>query len=245
MPGDCLRRASAIRAEDCHDYVRESSFGVWFLGTDTWATHVLERAIDDLERLIKNRRASYPTVVDVGCGWGRSFKMLNDRFAPKRLVGIDLNPEMLAATAVEAGHHGLSVELHRSSLSRLPLPDESVDMVFCHQTFHHVVDQEAAVHEFHRVLRPGAPLLFAESTRRYIESWIIRLLFHHPMHVQKTAPEYLAMIRSAGFVIDSDAISYPYLWWSRSDLGLFDRWSRAASPKDDEQTLVNAVAVRP
>jgi ubiquinone/menaquinone biosynthesis C-methylase UbiE len=244
MLGDCLHRAPVLGAGAHHDYVHESSFGIWFLGTETWATHVLRRALDDLERLIGDRRASYPTILDVGCGWGRSFKLLHDRFAPTRLVGIDLNAEMLDATAAEAGRHGLSVELHRSNLSHLPLRDASVDMVLCHQTFHHVVDQEAALRELHRVLKPGALLLFAESTRRYIESWIIRLLFRHPMQVQRTAPEYLAMIRGAGFIIDADSVSYPYLWWSRADFGLFDRWSRPEPRTDDEQTLVNAVAVR-
>jgi ubiquinone/menaquinone biosynthesis C-methylase UbiE len=63
--------------------------------------------------------------------------------------------------------------------------------VFCHQTFHHIVEQEAAMAEFFRVLKPGRVLLFAESTRRYIHSLPIRLLFRHPMEVQKTAEEYI------------------------------------------------------
>jgi ubiquinone/menaquinone biosynthesis C-methylase UbiE len=240
----CRRKGPSAEPEHQGEYVRESAFGQWFLATDTWATHVLERALDDLERLIKNRRLSYPTIVDVGCGCGQSFKMLDRRFRPKRLVGIDLNPEMLAAAAHDAGQASLSIELHQTGASRVPVRDESVDMVFCHQTFHHLVDQEAALREFYRILKPGALLLFAESTRHYIESWIIRLLFRHPMHVQKTAPEYLQMIRVAGFAIDPSSISYPYLWWSRPSLGLLNGWTQSAPPRDDEQTLVNAVAVR-
>ena len=104
--------------------------------------------------------------------------------------------------------------------SKLPLPDASVDLLFCHQTFHHLVDQDAAIAEFFRVLKPGGTLLFAESTRRYIHSWIIRLLFRHPMDVQKTAPEYLGLVRAAGFAVPDSQVSYPFLWWSREDLGL-------------------------
>ena len=225
-------------------HVEESRFGVWFLGTETWVEHVLLRAIRDLDRLIRRRRARYPVIVDVGCGFGRSFRLLHERFAPECMVGIDINPRMLAASAAEARRYRLPVALIRASSSRLPLLDESVDMVFCHQTFHHLVDQEGAIREFRRILRPGGLLLFAESTRAYIHSWIIRLLFSHPMDVQKSAEEYLALIRRAGFDVEAEAISYPYLWWSRSDLGLAERLLGRTPPAAREETLINLVAGR-
>ena len=59
--------------------------------------------------------------------------------------------------------------------AQLPLPDASADIVFCHQTFHHLVEQDRALAEFRRVLKPGGILLFAESTDAYIKSWVIRL----------------------------------------------------------------------
>jgi ubiquinone/menaquinone biosynthesis C-methylase UbiE len=227
------------------EHVQESAFGVWFLGTETWAVHVLTRALDDLERLLPNRTRSYPTIVDVGCGWGRSFKLLHERFAPTRLIGIDIDPEMLAASRAEVARHALPVEFRLENSSRLSLPSECADMVFSHQTFHHLVDQESAIREVHRVLKPGGVLLFAESTRAYIHSWIIRLLFRHDMSVQKSAAEYLGMIRAARFAVDQRSISYPYLWWSRTDLGVRERWFGIKPPRDREETLINLVAVKP
>ena len=226
-------------------HVRETRFGTWFLSTQTWAVHVLQRAFTDLERLIQDRRSSYPVIVDVGCCWGRSFKLLHERFAPRRLIGLDIDPAMLDAAGAEAARHGIDVDLRQGSSAALPLASRSVDMVFCHQTFHHLVEQESALREFHRVLKPGGVMLFAESTKAYIESWMIRLLFRHPMEVQRTAPEYLAMIRAAGFEIDPRSISYPYLWWSRADLGVRERWLRIAPPAVREETLINLVALRP
>jgi ubiquinone/menaquinone biosynthesis C-methylase UbiE len=224
-------------------HVPESRFGVWFLGTETWAVHVLERALDDLERLMKRRRR-HPIIVDVGCGWGRSFKLLNERFDAQHLIGVDVDPVMLAASAAEAARHGVVVEFKCASSSQLPLADQSVEMIFCHQTFHHLIDQESAIAEFHRVLTPGGQLLFAESTRAYIHSWIIRLLFRHPIEVQRSAEEYLALIRRAGFAVDCDAISLPYHWWSRADLGIGERVFGVAPPAEREETLINLVAVR-
>lgn len=226
------------------DHVPETRFGVWFLNTETWAIHVLRRAVDDLERLLGDRRPSRPVIVDVGCGWGRSFELLQQRFAPSALIGIDVSEEMLKASAARVAQRGLEVDLRQANSASLPLQSQSVDMVFCHQTFHHLVEQERALGEFHRVLRPGGVLLFAESTRKYIHSWIIRLLFRHPMEVQRTAEEYLAMVRGAGFEVEPQAVSYPYLWWSRADLGILERLLRIRPSPKHEETLINLVARR-
>jgi hypothetical protein len=64
------------------------------------------------------------------------------------------------------------------------------------------------------------------------------------MQVQKSAAQYLKLIRGAGFTVDADAISLPYLWWSRSDLGLKEALLGIAPPVGHEETLINLVAVR-
>ncbi|MGZ3238500.1 MAG: class I SAM-dependent methyltransferase [Burkholderiaceae bacterium] len=226
-------------------HVPETAFGKWFLQTETWVDRVLEVAISDLERLIPNRQLTYPVVADVGCGWGRSLKKLNERFSPQRLIGMDIDPDMLKASAQEAERNSVKAEFINCSSSRLTLEDNSVDLLFCHQTFHHLIYQERAIQEFFRVLKPGGVLLFAESTKRYIHSWLIRFLFRHPMKVQKTAPEYLQLVRSTGFHVPEESISYPYLWWSREDLGLMERLLGVKPPANREETLINLVARKP
>lgn len=226
-------------------HVPETRFGKWFLKTETWRVHVLERAMADLVRLIPQRQERYGVVVDVGCGSGYSLPKLAQRFGPAELVGVDIDAQMLQSAREEAARAGVEVRLIEASSSRMPLPDASADLLFCHQTFHHLVDQEAALQEFMRVLKPGGLLLFAESTRRYIHSWIIRALFRHPMEVQRSAPEYLQMLRHAGFMVADNAVSYPYLWWSRGDLGILERCFGVAPPAQREETLLNLVAVKP
>jgi ubiquinone/menaquinone biosynthesis C-methylase UbiE len=200
--------------------------------------------LDDLVRLIGPRRQPRPVVIDVGCGWGRSLKLLDERFAPSRLIAVDIDSQMLSGAIAEADRSGISAEFELASSSDLPLTNESVDVLLCHQTFHHLVEQERTLLEFHRVLKPSGLLLFAESTRAYIHSWIIRLLFRHPMDVQRTASEYVTMIRRAGFSVEAEAISYPYHWWSRADLGIIERWFGIQPQPNHEETLVNLVAVR-
>jgi len=227
-------------------HVPETTFGKWFLRTETWTVHVLERALADLQRLMPaDQPRSFAVVADVGCGFGRSLGKLHQRYTPQRLIGMDIDPEMLYEAARETAAFNIDAEFICCSSSNITLEDNSVDLLFCHQTFHHLVDQERAIQEFFRVLKPGGVLLFAESTRRYIHSWIIRLLFRHPMHVQKTAPEYLAMIRTAGFYAPGSAVSYPFLWWSREDLGLMESVLRIKPAAVREETLINVVAVKP
>jgi len=228
-----------------HSHVPETAFGKWFLQTQTWTSHVLEPAFKDLERLIPHRRSSYPVVADVGCGWGRSLKKLHDRFAPERLIGMDIDPVMLQASAREVRTEDINAQFVQCSSAHIALEDNSVDLLFCHQTFHHLIEQEQAIAEFFRVLKPGGVLLFAESTKRYIHSWIIRLLFRHPMEVQKTAGQYLELVRNTGFYVASESISYPYLWWSREDLGLLERVLKIPPKAQREETLINLVAVKP
>ena len=231
--------------EAAEPHVPETAFGKWFLRTETWTVHVLERALADLRLLMPAGRSQFDVVADVGCGYGRSLSRLHARFAPKRLIAMDIDPEMLQASANELAVLGVPAEFVCCSSSNIKLPDNSVDLLFCHQTFHHLIDQEQAIQEFYRVLKPGGVLLFAESTRRYIHSWVIRLLFRHPMDVQKTAPEYLDMVRQAGFEAPDSAVSYPFLWWSREDLGLLERVLRIRPPAVREETLINLVASKP
>ena len=222
-------------------FVPETRFGFWFLGTETWVQHVLTVALNDLERLIPDRQVTYAVILDVGCGQGNSFRLLHDKFLPQRLIGVDIDERSLQQARTQVARNNLPVELLQNDGAELELPDASVSMLFCHQTFHHLVRQEEALSEFYRVLQPGGLLLFAESTRAYIHSWIIRLLFRHPMDVQRSAEEYLAMIRDHGFEFGSENVSFPYLWWSRPDIGMAE-WLGFPVPQKREETLVNVVA---
>ena len=238
----------APRAEIPLDYVRESRFGHWFLGTYTWEHHVVERALEDLVRVMDRPDARYPVVLDVGCGQGKAFHALQERFHPERLIGLDVEPTAMGDARREAARRDIRVELIQADAAATRLPSGSVDLVFCHQTLHHLARQEASLREFHRVLKPGGVLLLAESTRAYIHSWVIRLLFRHPMHVQRTADEYLALVRAAGFTFAERNASYPYLWWSRArDFGLLETLHIKKPPPHGqrEETLLNLAARKP
>lgn len=229
-------------------YVEETRFGFWFLQSHVWQQHVLRVAINDLRGLFDGPLPQAPVLLDAGCGQGKSFGLLAEAFNPARIIGLDADPHSLDCSRAEAARLGLDVQLISSDCAAIDLADASVDLLFCHQTFHHLVEQEQALAEFWRVLKPGGYLLFAESTRFYIDTWVIRWLFRHPMQVQKSAEGYLDMLRAQGLQFSAQNISYPYLWWSRSsDFGLLERWG-LMQPKpvgQRNETLVNVVARKP
>lgn len=244
MRDGSIRRASSKP----QDYVEESRIGFWFLGTFTWEKRVVEVALADLGKLLPEAGLRCATVLDAGCGQGKALKPLQQRFQATRIIGVDVDAEALEAARAEAVRHGLNAEFIEADCASIPLPDASVDLVFCHQTLHHLVRQEETLAEFRRLLKPGGALLLAESTKAYIHSWVIRLLFRHPMHVQRTAEEYLELVRKAGFDFGPADVSYPYLWWSRArDFGLLERWHIRKPPPvgQREETLINLVARKP
>lgn len=225
---------------DRHDYwVHETRFGIWFQSTWMWRDYVLRPAIDELERLL-GPHGPVGCVLDAGCGDGAALAVLRERFQPRRLVAVDIDPGMITRAAARAAQ--ADAELRRGDVRKLELADASVDLVFCHQTLHHVSDPETALHEFHRVLAPGGVLLISESCRRFTRLLWVRLFFRHPIPAQRSAAEYVDMLRRAGFALDEARVSNPSPPWARPGFGFIDRW-RASRRKPVLPTQLAAAAV--
>lgn len=116
-------------------------------------------------------------------------------------------------------------------------------MIFSHQLLHHISDQTRALEEFYRILMPGGVILISESCRSFINSFPVRLLFRHPMHVQKTAEEYIELVQSIGIKIDDNDIKTSMPWWSRNDYGVTEKIG--LSQKRQEVTEILMIARKP
>lgn len=236
-----VQNASTFIGTD--NWVRETRIGTWFLGTEMWRRHVLPEAIVDL-RVLLDDTVRTGRLLDIGCGQGHSFRFIGRLFRPDYLLGIDVDPELVERGKSLATRCSCPTEVRQGDATNLDLPDSSVDTIFCHQTFHHLADQEAAAAEFFRILVPGGRLLFAESCRSFIYSWRVRLFFRHPMHVQKTAQEYDALLRKTGFEFSARHVSTPYPSWSRPDFGILEALGRPIQQPRDAP-LVCIVATKP
>ena len=94
--------------------------------------------------------------LDVACGTGAVSRLLAGRVGPEgQVVGIDLNPAMLAV----AQSLGLArAEFREADATQLPFGDSEFDLAVCQQGLQFVPEPEAALAEMARVLRGGGRL---------------------------------------------------------------------------------------
>ena len=229
-------------AESETDWVRESQFGRWFLSTDMWFRYVLSETMFDLKELFNNRSVGLNQILDAGCGQGLAFGLLEEHFHPKTIIGVDIDAELIRLAPEAAKRCHCAVQVHQGSVYNLNISDNAIDLIFCHQLLHHLPDQTRALKELYRVLVPGGVVLLGESCRSFITSLVIRLLFRHPMQVQKTADEYVELVKSIGFTIHDKDIKTSRPWWSRKDFGLTEK---IGLPQPQEPTEIVMIARKP
>ncbi len=220
-------------------WIPETRFGVWFQSTDIWHEYVLTESLKTLADMEQAQPGQYARILDVGCGAGMSFPIMDELFAPREILGIDIDPELVAEARLRTEEYRCSVEVRCESVTELALPDASIDLVLCHQLLHHLCDQQGALAEFRRVLRPGGRLLVTESCNEFINRYWIRLLFRHP-DTQHTAAGYENLVRNAGFVIHPEQVMASSPWWSLPFFGALEKYGLGKPAKEPTQVFILA-----
>jgi ubiquinone/menaquinone biosynthesis C-methylase UbiE len=203
----------------------------------------LSESVCDFKQLLKNRIPGTDQILDAGCGQGLAFVLLEEHFQPRTIIGVDIDKEEISIAPETAKRCKCEVKLENGTVCNLNISDSSIDMIFSHQLLHHISDQTRALEEFYRILMPGGVILISESCRSFINSFPVRLLFRHPMHVQKTAEEYVELVQSIGFKIDDNDIKTSMPWWSRKDYGVTEKIG--LSQKRQEVTEILMIARKP
>jgi SAM-dependent methyltransferase len=95
------------------------------------------------------------TILDAGCGIG----LLGRLYPDLGLIGLDVSMPLL--TKAGSGYR-LLVE---GSAEALPFPNQTFDVVVALNMLHHVINPDAAVREFARVLKPGGMLVTVDPRK--------------------------------------------------------------------------------
>lgn len=125
-----------------------------FFAEVEWHRYSLEQHIPEIARF---ERWGGRDILDAGCGIATD----GARFARAgaRYTGLDQSRTALDLAGRRFELEELEGQFVQGSVSDLPFPDRSFDLVYSHGVVHHVPDTEKAISEFHRVLRSGGTAL--------------------------------------------------------------------------------------
>ncbi len=112
-------------------------------------------------------------ILDAGCGTGWGTEGLLKKYRKTKVISLDLSPEMLKQTSKKGGWFRKPKLLHADA-ENIPLPDNSVDLVFSNLMLQWC-DYNTVFAEFKRVLKPNGLLMFStfgpDTLKELKHSW--------------------------------------------------------------------------
>lgn len=148
-------------------FTRLFSFGM----DSRWKAELLEDAVA--------AASAEAVVVDLACGTGDLAFAIAERVAGARVSGVDASARMIegakARRRARAGGAAGRVAFRVGDMTRLEMPDRSVDVVTAGYGYRNVPDFRVGLAEAARVLRPGGRLLTLDFYRPLSTLW--RVLF--------------------------------------------------------------------
>ena len=144
------------------------------------------------------------TVLDLGSGGGIDVLLSARRVGPAgKAYGLDMTDEMLALARENQRKAGATnVEFLKGEIEKIPLPDQTVDVVISNCVINLAADKDQVLREAFRVLKPGGRFAVSDvvvrgsvpaDVRRSVELWIGCLAG------ALEEPEYRAKLEKAGF----------------------------------------------
>ena len=141
--------------------------------------------------LLAGRLAPGARVIDVGCGTGDNLPAL-EAAAGRTVVGVELSPYAIRRAPRSADG---AVRVGVSRAEQLPFSAGCADLVTSMDVIEHL-DDDAALAEYHRVLRPGGLVLLTVPAYRWLwsahDDWAAHLRRY-------TRPMLLDAVERAGF----------------------------------------------
>lgn len=144
------------------------------------------------------------TILDVGCGGGRTVSKLAALATHGKVYGVDYSEESVAATKrlnahwIELGR----VEVRHGSVSHLPFADETFDAVIAVETHFWWPDLRGDMRELFRVTKPGGTLALIAEIYKGAPTAVSRLAEKYAARTGMTllsADEHRDVCASAGY----------------------------------------------
>jgi phosphoethanolamine N-methyltransferase len=117
--------------------------------------------------LLEGRNIGGCSVLDIGCGLGAVDELLITRHGARAVLGVDVDPGLLAAMARRIERAGLGGQVTSLCVKpgSLPLAAGSFDVVFSEDAIVQIPDKAAVFADAYRLLRPGGSLIVSDWLR--------------------------------------------------------------------------------
>lgn len=142
-------------------------------------------------------------LLDIGCGTGTDLEKLFTRYGESvELYGIEPSKDMLKQMS-QTVSGSQNVHLSNASADKLPYDDGFFDYVTCSLVLHHLSDndQQKALQEMHRVLKPGGRVLIKEwgKPRNIFGRFIAWFWRNHAYVYKSTSNDLRSLLKQARF----------------------------------------------
>jgi len=131
---------------------------------DRWASEINEEEIDVISSFTgstspENRylisflgNLQGKRILELGCGAGEN--SIYFALQGANVTATDISEGMLEKTNRLAKKYGVKIDTHKMDAMNITFENDAFDVVYAANTLHHV-DTPTAIHEIHRVLKPG------------------------------------------------------------------------------------------
>lgn len=160
---------------------------------------------EEVRALVGSHDLRGSSILDVGCGLGGIDLLLAATYGATKVVGIDVNPDVIPLARALAERKGLSdrVSFETYTGEALPFPDSSFDILFSKDAMVHVADKNTFYADILRVLRRGGKLIVSDwlwtpdaAHNPLVKAWVK----DNPLgFVFSTVAEVRAALEAAGF----------------------------------------------
>ena len=112
---------------------------------------------EEVDRILDGLDMAGVVALDIGCGLGGATLHIAQNYGVKRITGVDIEDNLIAACINRASSNGMSDKIQFRLVEPGPLPvaDDSLDMVFSKEAIIHVADKHLLAKDIFRCLKPG------------------------------------------------------------------------------------------